>query len=717
MTDESVLDELDRLGLPGRLIGLRLKPEAVAGFALTGELVLLPPDFLFAQPDRLDPETLAVGLGRTTDVLRPHGDTLMLGTTLLTLARTLRLHASTDEIWTVLAEAIGVFERLGRDADLGRCLLELGTTLRDHGLVYDALTAYDRAHELLAAADDRPAMRVIHYHRAVICRQTELYEEAILELDLMTALGLADEPNTRLHKAWRAERTACALETGDFERAGTLIDELLAESTDVADFNTALAYRLRARLNRLDGRGADSLRDLASAVVISARSTAAYATPLFRSGEREQVEPLFRDALAEALEQDAPRVAAGILALSRSVRPGAFQTPAADRSDPGPRLAEEQSSLARRATTATLFRREPELDDLARQATTLIDERYVLTYGRAGLDVPDLGALVDRLQAAIPPDHLAVEVFGVDDGVLRLAAITAGGVTVRPARTNLAEAVQLAAEAEREIEARRPCRALDRLGALLLEPLRDPLAAATSVYFVLPDELAGLPLHAADAAGGSHVGYLPALSFLTSGDPRPAAVPGPPVAFVVSDPPYETYEPLPAAEAEADSLPALLPGVRMHAGDEATTGAFAAAAAGAGLLHVSGHAAFEPARPLLSRLLLADRPLFAFEIAGLEMTADLVNLSGCRTAMGRLHRSGDTEGLGAAFLAAGARTVVATRWPVADRAAAAFDHAFYAEFGAGTEPWAAVTLARRRVREEFPDPVDWAAFVALGRPR
>jgi hypothetical protein len=434
---QALLDELHRIGLSGSLVALIMTPEAAAGYALTSHVVVLPMEYVAAVSDdgRLDLETLALGLSESVEMLRPSGDTQLLGATLLSLARALRQRAAIDRLWEIVAEAIGIFERLGIPAQVGRCLVELGTVLRDADFAYDALTAYDRAYAHLSEAQDLAAMRTVHYHRAVICRQAGLYEEGILELDRMMDLGLAEEPNSRLLKTWRAERTACAIETGDLAGAETLIGDLIAESDDATDFNTAVAFSLRARTRLIRGERDAALKDLATAVAVSARSTAAYATPLFRTGEREQLEPLLYTALDTALRSDAPELAVGVLTLARSVRSGALRALSGPRADPvvRRRLTAREAALARRATEAGIFRRDGDLDSIARDASTLVDQRYVLTSSDAAA-IPELAETVNQLRSAVLPGTLAVEVFVGPEGVLWLAAVSDTGLAVVPTR-------------------------------------------------------------------------------------------------------------------------------------------------------------------------------------------------------------------------------------------------------------------------------------------
>lgn len=66
------------------------------------------------------------------------------------------------------------------------------------------------------------------------------------------------------------------------------------------------------------------------------------------------------------------------------------------------------------------------------------------------------------------------------------------------------------------------------------------------------------------------------------------------------------------------------------------------------------------------------------------------------------------------FLEAGATAVVASLWPVEDRAAAWIAVRFHRELTAGRPPAEALRRAQRAAREEELDPAAWAGFRVIG---
>ena len=105
------------------------------------------------------------------------------------------------------------------------------------------------------------------------------------------------------------------------------------------------------------------------------------------------------------------------------------------------------------------------------------------------------------------------------------------------------------------------------------------------------------------------------------------------------------------------------------------------------------------------------------DVYNLDLTADLVVLSGCRTALGREIRGEGLWGLSSGFLYAGARRVVASLWWVQDRATTELMTRFYrALWEEKLRPAAALRQAQLSMLADrrFRDPFAWAAFVHQG---
>ena len=139
------------------------------------------------------------------------------------------------------------------------------------------------------------------------------------------------------------------------------------------------------------------------------------------------------------------------------------------------------------------------------------------------------------------------------------------------------------------------------------------------------------------------------------------------------------------------------------------------------LVHIAGHGTTEAGDPGRSSLLLCrsagdDGLLRAEEARALGLAADLVVLSGCRTACGDAPPK-EAGGLPRAFLDGGARSVVATLWAVPDGSTADFMKEFYRHLEAGRGKSRALQAAKLgMIHGGRPHPFYWAGYILLGEP-
>lgn len=121
-------------------------------------------------------------------------------------------------------------------------------------------------------------------------------------------------------------------------------------------------------------------------------------------------------------------------------------------------------------------------------------------------------------------------------------------------------------------------------------------------------------------------------------------------------------------------------------------------------------------RPDLSGIALSFREGFlrAFEIYDFKLSADLVVLSACETAVG-----GERGGLVRAFLHAGSKRVMATLWKVPDRSTPQIMETFYEGLlRQGVAPSAALQQAQiEMLKSSWKAPYYWAGFMLQGEWR
>ncbi len=136
-------------------------------------------------------------------------------------------------------------------------------------------------------------------------------------------------------------------------------------------------------------------------------------------------------------------------------------------------------------------------------------------------------------------------------------------------------------------------------------------------------------------------------------------------------------------------------------------------------LHFATHARVSDLEPDQSRLVLADGMMDLAAIRRLSLTAELVTLSACETALGRRVRGEGVVGLSHAFLSAGARSTLVTLWPVTDRSTSRFMTELYRELHDGRPLVEALRTVRKRwigTGTATSHPAYWAPFVLLGDP-
>ncbi len=137
------------------------------------------------------------------------------------------------------------------------------------------------------------------------------------------------------------------------------------------------------------------------------------------------------------------------------------------------------------------------------------------------------------------------------------------------------------------------------------------------------------------------------------------------------------------------------------------------------MVHIAAHAEANEHSPLDSAIILSPGSgyrLYAREIIGTPLTARLVSLSACRSSGARTYAGEGMVGFAWAFLHAGARSVVAGLWDVADISTPMVMDRLYAGVEAGEEPIEALRNARLALmRTAYSKPFYWGAFQCYTR--
>ncbi len=182
--------------------------------------------------------------------------------------------------------------------------------------------------------------------------------------------------------------------------------------------------------------------------------------------------------------------------------------------------------------------------------------------------------------------------------------------------------------------------------------------------------------------------------------------------------------PLPFSGREVKAIADLYPQAEVYLGRDATEERVKSLGPGAHLVHFACHGLLDERFPLNSALALTvpeqtaegqDNGLLqAWEIfESVRLDADLVTLSACDSGLGREMGGEGLVGLTRAFQYAGARSVLASLWSVADVSTARFMQSFYGHLRDGKTKDEALRAAQMENIEDS-HPFHWAAFQLTG---
>ena len=272
---------------------------------------------------------------------------------------------------------------------------------------------------------------------------------------------------------------------------------------------------------------------------------------------------------------------------------------------------------------------------------------------------------------------------------------------------------------------------LRRLHEYLIAPLENAgvLTRAQRLIIVPHAELHYLPFAALIRSGDREtflieryeIGYAPSASVWMRLGERPA----PSASGVLALAPRTAA--LPGSREEVDAIRALYGRqVTVLTNGAASEAAFRAAAPRYDVVHLATYGVLNKHNPLFSYIALnpsgdADGRLEVHEVFGLELKARLLVLSACQTALASglvsdVPAGDDWVGLVRAFLGIGAANVIATLWPVEDRATAKLMDLLYRRLRSDNEEVAALSAAQRQALRHpaTADPFFWAGFVLVG---
>ena len=142
-------------------------------------------------------------------------------------------------------------------------------------------------------------------------------------------------------------------------------------------------------------------------------------------------------------------------------------------------------------------------------------------------------------------------------------------------------------------------------------------------------------------------------------------------------------------------------------------------------IHVASHGFIHESNPKLSGIIFSqndsasseDGVLYAGEIYGLKLDAELVTLSACKSGWGKVVKGEGIMGLTRGFIYSGAKNVLVSLWQLGDESASELMIRFYEYVLAGDDLSAALRKAKLDfIRDKkYSYPADWGGFVLIGR--
>lgn len=247
----------------------------------------------------------------------------------------------------------------------------------------------------------------------------------------------------------------------------------------------------------------------------------------------------------------------------------------------------------------------------------------------------------------------------------------------------------------------------------LFGPLRDKIQGS-HIVFVPHGWLHHLPFHALfdghDYLIDSFtISYAPSASVFAVCQSAPAVTEGKSLILGVPD------AQAPFIESEVQAVARILPSPELFIGKTADHDILRRKAPGSRLIHIATHGSFRQDNPMFSGIKLGDSYLYLYELYQLQLSVDLLTLSGCATGLNVVSAGDELLGLIRGALYAGARSLLLTLWDVHDETTAEFMTTFYTRLNTTQNKARSLVEAMRELRKTHPHPYYWAPFVLVGK--
>ncbi|MBD2197402.1 MULTISPECIES: CHAT domain-containing protein [Calothrix] len=278
-----------------------------------------------------------------------------------------------------------------------------------------------------------------------------------------------------------------------------------------------------------------------------------------------------------------------------------------------------------------------------------------------------------------------------------------------------------------------------QLHQLLIQPIADllPENPDSRVIFIPQDKLFLVPFAALQDENNKYliekytISTVPAIQVLdllakrsaanTNGNENVLVVGNPtlPNKPLYEDEKFNQLPPLPGTEKEAKSI-ANIYNTQALIGDAATETNVVQQMSNARMIHLATTGFLAQALEIPGLLAFTpssqdDGWLTSSEVNKLKLKADLVVLSTCDSALGKITGDG-VIGLSRAFFVAGANSVIGTLGDIPDAPTAELMTEFHKNLSKNSDKAAALRQAMLATMKQHPNPLDWGMFILVGLP-
>ena len=646
---------------------------------------------------------------------------------------------------SLAADALPLIERYGTPIENARVHLSLARLHRSHGDHDAAIADYARARTLLSS---------IERGLGVAQAWSQLATGLRMLGDLASAVAAA-EAGVRVAtlSGSPSDNSVAAFAYADALLQQDRSKEALAVVDAVGSFDRVIAKGLTvsraSALSRL-GRHNEAMEVAATAETIQGDwldrlpiYSSMLAEVRWRAGDRVRA---VRDANEAVATIERLRAHAASLDQLRAGFDEGFQ-------DAHSRLVRMlfDTGAAEESLAATEGARARAFADLLASRELKAHQRSFAHVTESRVSLADFSAEARRLHSTI------VAYWTEDDGVL-IWVVNGNGLQahryVKVKAEHLASLVQRSWDTAEPLAGSGRPSAFQELHALLIAPVQQALPSTTRLTIVPHGPLFRLSFAGLQRHDGQHlierfaIHYVPsvAASIALGGSRSTSSLSR--TVMIVADPDLgserrraEGLRPLPGATAEGAAVARVFgPASSVLTKRQATEQEVRSLAPTRRVLHFATHAVASDTQPMDSFLALAgaaqsaadDGRLTAEEVYGMSLDAELVVLSGCRTASGQVTGDG-VVGLSRAFFVAGTPSIVASLWDLPDASGLEVLPEFYRQWNRSSDKADALRVAQLQALERMragrftvstpagpmvvkAHPAVWAGLVLLGQP-